>query len=265
MQERLELVKLSPQEVLDAGCGEGDDLCALNQRYPSARMTGVDVSAAMLVASRASIESGKPTWQRLIGKWLPVKLGSNPQLLHSDFAGMPLKGNAIDLLWSNLALHWHPQPLQVFAEWQRVLRVNGLLMFSCFGPDTFRELRQAFARVDDYPHTLPFTDMHDLGDMLLAAGFSEPVMDMEKITVTYESVDDLIADVRAFGGNPLAARRLGLLGRESGKRVMQTLEAMRGADGEIPLTFEVIYGHAFKPVPTITEQGEAIVRFVSRR
>lgn len=261
MQERLELIKIYPQALLDAGCGEGDDLRALQQRYPETQMIGVDVSDAMLAAARAAHEAGLTVLRRLFGKWLGA---DSVRLLSSDFASIPLPDNEVGLLWSNLALHWHPQPQAVFAEWWRILRVDGLLMFSCFGPDTFKEVRQAFSGVDDFPHVLPFVDMHDLGDMLLESGFSAPVMDMETITVTYESVAELIADVRAFGGNPMVARRRGLLGRESGRRVLEALESMRQPDGKIPLSFEVIYGHAFKPAPTITSQGEAIVHFVKR-
>jgi malonyl-CoA O-methyltransferase len=149
----------------------------------------------------------------------------------------------------------------VFAEWRRVLRVDGLLMFSNFGPDTFRELRAAFAAMDETPHTLPFVDMHDFGDQLVEAGFTTPVMDMEQITVTYDSADKLLADVRAFGGNPLATRRRGLVGRAAWQRMRDALEAGRRADGKLGLTFEVIYGHAFRPAPKTTAAGEAIVRF----
>ena len=263
MQERLDLVKLSPQTILDAGCGEGEDLRALKRHYPDAHMIGVDASKEMLAMARTNYEKAKPAWQRLLGKCLPTT-GRNLQLLHSDFSDIPLPHAALDLLWSNLALHWHPDPQAVFAEWQRVLRVDGLLMFSCLGPDTFKELRQAFAAIDDNPHTLPFIDMHDLGDMLLAAGFSVPVMDMEMITVTYNTPQDLIADVRAFGGNPLKNRQRGLMAREAGQRMMQVLEAQRDIEGKISLTFEVVYGHAFKQAPTRTEQGEAIMRFMPR-
>lgn len=265
MQERLDLVALTPQAVLDAGCGEGDDLSVLQRRYQGAQMICVDASSAMLAAASASHDKAKSALKRLIGKWLPAKDSAGPHLLCSDIADIPLPNNAVDLLWSNLALHWHPQPQAVFAEWRRVLRVDGLMMFTCFGPDTFKELRQAFAAVDDHAHVLPFIDMHDFGDMLLDAGFSTPVMDMEMITVTYDSVDALISDARAFGGNPLLVRSRGLLGRKRGERVRQALEAMRRADGKIPLSFEVIYGHAFKPAPTMTEQGEAIMRFMPRK
>jgi malonyl-CoA O-methyltransferase len=132
--------------------------------------------------------------------------GNGPLLACADFASLPLAAGALDLVWSSLALHWHPQPDRVFAEWRRALRVQGLLMFSCFGPDTLRELRGAFAAAGLAPPVLPFVDMHDFGDMLVGAGFATPVMDMETITVTYGSAEKLLADVRALGGNPLATR-----------------------------------------------------------
>lgn len=202
--------------------------------------------------------------RRMLAKWLPAAMGGTqtpvPQVVCGDFARLPLATHAVDLVWSNLALHWHPQPDQVFAEWRRALAIDGLLMFSCFGPDTFRELRVAFAAADSEAHTLSFVDMHDFGDMLVNVGFSTPVMDMETITVTYETVDKLIADVRAWGGNPLMTRRRGLLGRGTWQRVVGALDAMRRPDGRIPLTYEVIYGHAFRPVPTKTAAGESIVR-----
>ena len=133
-------------------------------------------------------------------------------------------------------------------------------MVSCFGPDTFKELRTAFATVDAAPHALPFVDMHDFGDMLVNVGLSTPVMDMENITVTYASVEKLLADVRAWGGNPLTTRRRGLFGKQAWQRVTQTLGQLRRPDGKIPLTFEIIYGHAFRPVPKLTASGETIVR-----
>jgi malonyl-CoA O-methyltransferase len=265
MFERLELVKLAPRCVLDAGCGEGADLPALQERYTDAHLLGVDASPAMLQAARASQSAAHSSMSRLLSKWLPGRLGAglgaNTDLLCSDFAQLPFGINTADLVWSNLALHWHPQPDRVFAEWRRVLRTDGLLMFSCFGPDTFKELRAAFATVDDAPHTLPFVDMHDFGDMLVNVGFSTPVMDMETITVTYPTAEKLIADVRAWGGNPLATRRRGLLGKKAQARIVLELERQRRADGTLPLSFEIIYGHAFRPVPKQTASGEAIIRF----
>lgn len=265
MHERLALVRIAPRSVLDAGCGEGADLSALQSSFADAQVFGVDASRQMLAAARDKQAAAQSTFNRLLSKWLPASAGSGAGaaagLLCGDFARLPVATNMLDLVWSNLALHWHPQPDRVFAEWRRVLRVDGLLMFSCFGPDTFKELRAAFAAADDAPHVLPFVDMHDFGDMLVNVGFSTPVMDMETITVTYESVDKLMADVRAWGGNPLVTRCRGLLGRVRWQQVVQALEQSRRADGRIPLSFEIIYGHAFRPVSRTTSGGEAIIRF----
>jgi len=274
MRERLELVKIAPQRVLDAGCGEGADLAMLQKRFRDAQLLAIDAAPAMLAAAQQQQRAAQSSVNRLLdsmlNKWLPSGIrppaGLNADLLCGDFAQLPLGVNALDLVWSNLALHWHPQPDRVFAEWRRVLRVDGLLMFSCFGPDTFKELRAAFAAADAAasveitPHALPFVDMHDFGDMLVNAGFSTPVMDMETITVTYESIDKLLAEVRAFGGNPLSSRRHGLTGRRGWQRMRAALDGMRRADGRIPLSFEVIYGHAFRPVPKTTAGGETIIR-----
>ncbi|TFV90898.1 methyltransferase domain-containing protein [Oxalobacteraceae bacterium OM1] len=268
MHERLALVKIRPGAILDLGCGEGADLAALQQAYADARIVGLDAAAAMLETARMRQQSARSSMKSLMSKWLPAAIAGAParsELVCGDFAQLPFASNAADLIWSNLALHWHPQPDRVFAEWRRVLRVDGLLMFSCFGPDTFKELRTAFAAVDPAPHALPFVDMHDFGDMLVNAGFSTPVMDMETITVTYESAAKLFADVRAWGGNPLANRRRGLLGRNSQRRLIEAVDGMRRPDGRLPLTFEVVYGHAFRPAPRTTSSGEAVVRFEPRR
>jgi malonyl-CoA O-methyltransferase len=258
MFERLSLVKNSPQQVLDAGCGTGADLAELQKAYPAAQVLGVDAVPAMLATAGDAAQAPRSFLSRL----LPAKTGID--LVCADFGELPLPPNSIDLVWSNLALHWHPQPDRVFAEWRRVLRVDGLLMFSNFGPDTFRELRNAFAAMDETPHTLPFVDMHDFGDQLVEAGFTTPVMDMEQITVTYDTPQALLLDVRAFGGNPLATRRRSLAGRAAWQRMLDALESQRRPDGKLGLTFELIYGHAFRPAPKVTAAGEAIVRFQPR-
>jgi malonyl-CoA O-methyltransferase len=252
MFDRLTLVKTAPRQVLDAGCGTGVDIAELQKRYPAAQVLALDASPGMLAAVPAAKKS-------LLGRLLPAKAGVDR--VCGDLGELPFGPNSLDLIWSNLALHWHPQPDRVFAEWRRVLRVDGLLMFSNFGPDTLREVASAFATVDAAPHTLPFVDMHDFGDQLVEAGFSTPVMDMEKLTVTYDTVPRLLADVRALGGNPLATRRRAPLGRAAWRRVEQAFDAQRRPDGKLALTFEVIYGHAFRPAPRTTAAGEAIIRF----
>jgi malonyl-CoA O-methyltransferase len=263
MHERLALVRLAPERIVDAGCGEGADIALLQARFAEASVVGIDGSFAMARHAHEARVTRQSAMQRVLGKWLPGAMPkpAEPAIVCGDFARLPLPTHAADLLWSNLALHWHPQPDLVFAEWRRVLRIDGLLMFSCFGPDTFKELRDAFAGADGDAHALSFVDMHDFGDMLVNVGFSTPVMDMETITVTYDTVDKLLGDIRAWGGNPLMTRSRGMLGRTAWKRVVDALQALRQPDGRIPLTYEVIYGHAFRPAPVKTAAGESIIRF----
>jgi ubiquinone/menaquinone biosynthesis C-methylase UbiE len=154
MHERLSLVKIVPQRVLDAGCGTGPDLGTLQKTYPAAQIVGMDASSAMLAEAKTPAPAMR-SLNQMLSRLMPARAGVD--LLCGDFGSLPFGPNSIDLVWSNLALHWHPQPDRVFAEWRRVLRVDGLLMFSNFGPDTFKELRAAFAELDETPHTLPFS------------------------------------------------------------------------------------------------------------
>nr|WP_035789093.1 MULTISPECIES: methyltransferase domain-containing protein [unclassified Janthinobacterium] len=258
MHERLTLVKIAPQRVLDAGCGPGLDLALLQKDFPAAQILGLDAAAAMVGAAKAPATK-LAALNQFLSKMLPAKAGID--LLCGDFSQLPLGPATLDLVWSNLALHWHPLPDRVFAEWRRALRNDGLLMFSCFGPDTFKELRAAFAAAGLAAPALPFVDMHDFGDMLVEVGFSTPVLDMETITVTYPNAAALLADVRAWGGNPLETRRRGLMGRAAWDRMLAALRALRRPDGTLGLSFEIIYGHAFRPAPRTTQAGEAIIRF----
>ena len=208
-----------------------------------------EVNSSPASAIEQQQQSAERLWKRRavagLSLWVPL------ELLH----------------WSATALHWHPQPHAVIREWARVLRTDGLLMFCCFGPDSLRELREAFAVAGDVDagHVLPFVDLHDYGDMLVAAGFATPVMDMEKLTITYSTTDKLLADVRALGGNPLLNRGKGLYGRGVWQRMIDALMITRGLDGKLPLTIEVIYGHAFKPQARRTAAGESIIRFDMKR
>lgn len=263
MRDKLALVKIDATRVFDLGCGQGDDIPHLQQRFPEAAVIGLDASAGMLgrgLAQRANASLGVATFlQRLLPQEWSGK--SRTSMICGDFAHLPCATSSVDVIWSNLALHWHPLPDLVLAEWRRALRVGGLCMFSCFGPDTMLELRRVFAEVDQDPHILPFVDMHDFGDMSVHAGLATPVMDMEKITIRYAKVEQLLSDVRAFGGNPLMNRKKGLFGKSAYAKLLTLLERNRAEDGRIPLTFEVIYGHAFKPQATKLASGESIVRF----
>jgi malonyl-CoA O-methyltransferase len=167
----------------------------------------------------------------------------------ADGARLPIAGDSIDLLYSNLMLHWHPTPHLVFPEWKRVLRVDGLLMFSCFGPDTLQELRAAATEALPQARPMPFVDMHDFGDMLVASGFATPVMDVEMVTLTFADPRDLLAEVRALGGNPRDDRALALPSGRQARLLLEALAKRRNADGRIELTFEIAYGHAWKPAP----------------
>ena len=260
MFERLSLIRANPSRVMDAGCGEGDDLIALSQAFPHATLLGIDASAAMLAMARERSQQSGSRMKKLLRRWRAVSGSPDvPQLACADFGKLPLASASIDLLWSSHALHWHPQPHQVMREWARILRVDGLLMFSAFGPDTFAELRNAYLAAGLAPPVLPFVDLHDYGDMMVEAGFADPVMDMEKLNITYSSADDLLADVRSFGGNPLQERKAGLTGRGVWEVLRRALEGQKKADGRISLSIEVVYGHAFRSLPKKNLAGESIV------
>ncbi|PLZ03436.1 SAM-dependent methyltransferase [Burkholderia sp. WAC0059] len=266
MRERLDYIKIDPASVLDVGCGPGDDLPALRDRFPEAPVFGTDLSRAMLARATRQ-DAGDTSWRRFLPASIGKALGARgPRFAQADFGALPFASASFDLLWSNQALHWHPRPDLVFGEWQRVLRVNGLLMFSTLGPDTLRELRGAWAEVEaahgvaTRAHVVDFVDMHDLGDMLVENGFEIPVMDQETLTITYRSPDTLLADVRRWGAYPFE-REAGAHAAPRLRRALgDALEARRRDDGTIALTFEIIYGHAWKAVPHTTPEGHGIVR-----
>lgn len=251
MQERLDYVSLKPKRILDLGCSRGGSFSALMARYPDAELIGLDLSPAMLRAGHSQ-PSG---WRR----WLGGGKKSDPWRLAADAAHLPLAARSTALVWSNLLLHWLDDPIPALAEAHRVLEVGGLLMFSTLGPDTLKELRSAFG--DGYAHTQRFADMHDLGDMLVGCGFADPVMDMEVITLTYDDLDAMLAELRAAGSMcAMKDRRRGLTGRQVWATARAAYEGLR-QDGKLPATFEIVYGHAWKAAPKQTPDGRAIVRF----
>jgi malonyl-CoA O-methyltransferase len=264
MAERLDIIRLAPAAILDAGCGTGEALGELRARYPDALLFGLDVAYNMTAAAHRRVTSQRSLLRRLLRPIAP-SLGDSARLVCADVCRLPLKSASVDLVWSNLTLQWVNELPVAFAEFHRALSVGGLLLFSTFGPDTLKELRAAFAPVDRATHVSRFVDMHDIGDMLVHAGFADPVMDMEMITLTYADATAMMRELKAIGAhNATAGRPRGMMGRRRWHRVLAGLEAFR-RDGRLPATFEVVYGHAWKPEPRVAADGRAIVRFEPRR
>ncbi|HSD60379.1 MAG TPA: malonyl-ACP O-methyltransferase BioC [Burkholderiales bacterium] len=254
MLERLDFIRHQPRTILDAGCGTGYGLRRLEQRYPGAALTGLDIALAMLRVSR-----GAAPW------WRPLLPGRAAALLVcAELEALPLRSGWAGLVWSNATLQWVSELPRAFAEVHRVLAAGGLFMFSSFGPDTLKEVRAAFIG-DGHTHTNRFTDMHDIGDLLLQGGFANPVMDMEVITLTYDEPLAILRDLKAIGAhNVTAGRARGLTGRKAFSSAMARLEAGR-RDGRIPVTFEVVYGHAWKPEPRLGPSGKPVIEIKPER
>jgi malonyl-CoA O-methyltransferase len=230
--ERLELFRIAPRRILDAGCGTGHGSRALLGRYRGAGLVALDLAPGMLAAARR-----RRPWLRRLD---PVC---------ADAAALPLADASVDLVFSNLMLQWCNDPDRVFAEFRRVLRPGGLVLFSTFGPDTLKELRAAWRAADAATHVSRFIDMHDLGDALLRAGLVEPVMDAEHLTLTYDDVRGLMRDLKTMGArNATAGRNRGLTGRRRLAAVEAHYETLR-RDGRLPATWEIVYGHAWAGVP----------------
>lgn len=226
MLERLDYVKLAPRRILDAGSGPPQRLLA--KRYRSAQVIALDFSLAMLRSARS--------WLSFLNRELSIC---------GDMERLPVAGGTVDLVWSNMALHWVADPAAALREFERALAPEGLLMFSTLGPDTLRELRRAAGgRVHQ------FLDMHDLGDMLVAAGFSAPVMDMEMLTLAYPAGEGLLKDLRESGQtNARPDRPRGLTGKGFAASLRGTVAANA--------TFEVVYGHAWKRA-AVTETAKTV-------
>ena len=249
MLERLDYIKLQPARILDAGSGTGWGARQLAQRYPAAQVVALDIALGMLHAARD--QSG---W------WRKLFTGNRQSPLCADVEALPLAANSVELIWSNLTVQWCNDLPATFVEMHRVLKVEGLLMFSTFGPDTLKELRLALNGVDSHNHLNRFTDMHDIGDMLTHGGFAEPVMDMEYITLTYDDVKAVMQDLRSIGAhNATAGRAQGMMGKGAWNKVLGSYERLR-RDGKLPATFEIIYGHAWKPQPKKIADGRAIIQ-----
>jgi malonyl-CoA O-methyltransferase len=249
MLERLDYIKLNPAKILDAGSGTGWGARQLAQRYPAAQVVALDIALGMLNVARE-----QSSW------WRKLFSGSQQNHVCADVEALPLAANSVEMVWSNLALQWCNDLPATFRGLHRVLKTDGLLMFSTFGPDTLKELRSAFHGVDGHSHVSRFTDMHDLGDMLTHNGFAEPVMEMEIITLTYSDVKSVMQDLRGIGAhNATAGRAQGMMGKAAWQQVLERYESYR-RDGKLPATFEIVYGHAWKPLPKITADGAQIIQ-----
>lgn len=250
--ERLDLVKLEPGLIIDAGSGTGFGARALSKRYPRASVLELDLAGAMVRTARAL----RPWWRQWVGR-------RREMFVCGDNERMPIRDGAAEMVWSNLAFQWSDDLPGVFSECRRVLHAEGLLTFTTFGPDTLKELRQAFPPESGKVHVNRFLDMHDIGDMLVHAGFANPVMDMEVLTLTYESVEQLMRELKALGAhNITGGRGRGLTGRGTLRQLKNRYEALR-RDGRLPATFEVIYGHAWKPQLRLGPGGRAVIEIKS--
>jgi malonyl-CoA O-methyltransferase len=267
MAERLGWIKLRPTAWAHWGPVRGglQGHARVAGIYPDSQCFMVEASVHHAHLAINSIV--KPWWN--LSRWM----GTSTRF--SRLARFETPPDAsVQMLWSNMALHMAPDPQALIAQWHRALAVDGFLMFSCLGPDTLRELRELYQRLGWPPPSHEFTDMHDWGDMLVAAGFAEPVMDMERITLSFATPERLLAELRQLGRNLHPARFGGLRGRRWQRQLHQALahhlQGPQSANGDasveggvvgesrpLTLTFEVIYGHALKPAPRLRARPEA--------
>jgi malonyl-CoA O-methyltransferase len=239
MAERLSYIRLQPECVIDWGAFVGGSRGLLARAYPKARLLAVEPDAERREATAAALQ---PRW------WSPQRWagpGASPAALIEP----ELRPGQAQLVWANMSLHAAADPLQVMRAWERALAVDGFLMFSTLGPGTLVELRTTYDRQGWPPPFAPFVDMHDLGDMMLEAGLADPVMDQEQLTLTFAGADALLAELRLLGGNAHPRRGAGLRTARWRRQLVDALEAGADGAGRIRMSFEIVYGHAFKPLP----------------
>jgi malonyl-CoA O-methyltransferase len=228
--ERLEYIKIAPRTIVDVGAGSGRLSRALSQRYPQAQVYGMDLSLKMVTVAR-----------RQAPRWF-----SRQHFACADAIQLPIADNCIDLLLSNLMLQWCNDIHRIFAEFARVLKPTGALLFATFGPDTLKELRHSWAVADSASHVNRFVDIHELGDALLQAQLTQPVLDTDWLQLTYPNVNQLMKALKNIGAhNITAGRPRGLMGKTKFQTMLSAYEQYRGSDGNVPVTYEVIYGHAW--------------------
>lgn len=241
--ERMDYMSMQPLSILDAGAGTGFVSQLLATRYPKAKITALDLAFNMLKQAK-----GKRTYKQRWNKQFTY--------VNAEVENLPFADASVDLIISGLTLQWCQDLAKVFKEFRRVLAPGGLLMFSSFGPDTLKELRQSWAEVDSMAHVNAFADLHDVGDALLQSGFADPVMDMEMLTVTYNDVKTVMRDLKQIGAhNVMQGRSHNMTGKNKLKKMIQAYEQFR-VDGLLPVTHEIVYGHAW--VPELKTKGVVV-------
>jgi malonyl-CoA O-methyltransferase len=251
MADRLPVIKLQPDVVVQWWAHLGASDAILSRAYPKARQLRVEPDMAWR-------EPAAPArrW------WSPARWAAPAA---ETVAESSLGDGAAQLLWANMGLHFAPDPQAVMRRWRRALQVDGFLMFSTLGPGSLALLRDLYqAERWPVPHA-PFVDMHDLGDMLVEAGFADPVMDQDTVTLTWASPEELLAELRQIGGNVDPRRHAGLRTPRWRQRLAQALRARADTGGRIALAFEVVYGHAFRPPPRARVSGETAVALADLR
>lgn len=254
MEERLQWIRQAPAAWChwDAVRGGLQAHALVSARYPQARCQVYETAAHCAAAAQQALS--KPWWST--ARWR----AAHPQW------GAPGDGS-VQMLWANMALHTSADPQALIAQWHRALAVDGYLMFSCLGPDTLRELHAVYAALGWPPAGHAFTDMHDWGDMLVHAGFAEPVMDMERITLTFATPERLMQELRELGCNLHPDRFPSLRGRRWREKLYQALSdhLSDAIGGQLALTFEIIYGHAVKPAPRVRVSSHSAVSLQDMR
>jgi malonyl-CoA O-methyltransferase len=237
MAERLELIRLQPRSVVDWWSFNGASQALLRRAYPQARLLRVEADQGLLQRGRPGSDT---RW------WVPRRWAAQDSGAVAPHEVEPARA---ELLWANMMLHLVADPQAVMHQWQRALAIGGFLMFSSFGPGSLPGLREVYARRGwPVPHA-PFVDMHDLGDMLVHAGFADPVMDQEILTLTWADAPALLRELRSLGANADPRRAAGLRTRRWREQLCAELEGLKAPDGRLQLEFEVVYGHAFRAPP----------------
>ena len=226
LDSKLDIITSNSDVVLDLGAGTGLLTKKLINRFPKSQILCLDFAQNSL------------------------KNNNSKNKICANANHLPFADNSVDIVISSLMMQWCDDLNQLFCEIHRVLKNDGLFLFSTFGPDTLKELKKSWSVVDDQTHVNTFTDMHDIGDQLLTNGFLSPVMEMEKITLTYQTVTDLLRDLKAIGAQSVGQRSKSLTGKDKFQLMVKMYESYR-QDGKLPSTYEVVYGHTWKRVNNI--------------